>query len=139
MLMDVLEEVSEKHAATLRRLDRVINELSSNPSNVDLQEIVLHYLKSLRRIRAQLKSATKNALSEELPEELSETRFVVGTLSEYFLIVGLELEELLLRKLVEISSQGASIIARESERINKDLKEVSALKIVLQSMVEKYY
>jgi len=138
--MDALEEISREHANIVKRLDRLVEELSLQPSNIDLQKTVMYYLKKLRKLRSKLIKLAKSALaSGDIDPSFSEIRFVVGTLSEYFVIVALELEEELLYKLKTIMNRKKEVFIEDLGDINTDLQELSLLKELLQLFVGKYY
>ena len=139
-LLRVLEDVTDKHARTVRSLDKTLHRLRRNPSDEQLQSLALNYIRRLRVLRRRL----TRALGEEMVEPdfsgvESEVVGNIATLSEYMIIVGHVYEEELLRKALKLVEKGASILGEDAENIERDLEEIYRLNEKFQRIVDKYY
>lgn len=136
MLLKMLEEVSHDHAKILRSLGKSLARLRSDPSNDEIQLLVLSYVRRLRAIRTRL----SNILSSNIAIRIEDNDYLniasdLETLAEYFILVGLELEKDLLRIAKYMSKRGALLIKDETNEIEKDLQQVDELKRSLQSLI----
>ena len=137
-LLRVLEDVTDKHARTLRSFERALRRLRRDPGSEELQGLVLTYLRRLRVLRRRL----ARALGEDEPViEGVDAEVVknIATLSEYMVIVGYMYEEELLRKALILARRVSGPLANEAENIEDDLEEVGALVERFQRIVDKYY
>ncbi len=139
-LLRVLEDVSEKHAKTLRALERTLRRLRRDPENEALQSLALTYIKRLRvlrrRVERQLGSEGFEAEFGEVDPEVARN---VATLSEYMIIVGLLYEEELLRKAVILARRGARLLAEELSNIEADIEAIGRLSQRFQRIVDRHY
>ncbi len=136
-LLRTLEDVSDRHARTVRALDRMLNRLRKDIENEELQTAVKTYIRRLRVLRQRLERALEGSIDfSEVDEVVREN---VATLSEYMIIVGFIYEEEVLRKARILAKRGARILEEEYERINDDMEQLARISSRLQEIVDKYY
>ena len=136
-LLRVLEDVSDRHARTVRSLERVLNRLRKDVANEELQLMARNYLRRLRVLRQPLERSLNGII--DFSDIDKEVRDNVATLSEYMIIVGYLYEEDVLRKARILAKRGASILAEEIDLLEDDLEQVSRIVERLQEIVDKYY
>ena len=136
-LLRILEDVSDKHARTVRSLERVLNRLRKDVTNEELQLMARNYLRRLRVLRQRLERNLNGII--DFSDVDKEVRDNVATLSEYMIIVGYLYEEDVLRKARILAKRGASILAEEVDLLEDDLEQVSRIVERLQEIVDKYY
>ncbi len=136
-LLRVLEDVSDRHARTVRSLERVLNRLRKDVANEELQLMARNYLRRLRVLRQRLERSLNGII--DFSDIDKEVRDNVATLSEYMIIVGYLYEEDVLRKARILAKRGASILAEEIDLLEDDLEQVSRIVERLQEIVDKYY
>ena len=134
-LLRLLEDLTDKHARTVRALDRVLNRLRRDIENEELQSMALTYLRRLRVLRRRLLRALEGSIDFDYAEE--EVRTNVATLSEYMIIVGYVYEEEVLRKMRILAKRGAVMLQGES--FEDDVEQISRISEKLQEIVDKYY
>ncbi len=134
-LLRLLEDLTDKHARTVRALDRVLNRLRKDIENEELQSMALTYLRRLRVLRRRLLRALEGSIDFDYAEE--EVRTNVATLSEYMIIVGYVYEEEVLRKMRILAKRGAVMLQGES--FEDDVEQISRISEKLQEIVDKYY
>jgi hypothetical protein len=136
-LLRVLEDVSDRHAKTVRALERVLRRLRKDIGNEELQSLARTYLKRLRVLRRRLERELEGSI--DFSEVDAEVRDNVATLSEYMIIVGYVYEEDVLRKARLLARRGAQLLAEEEENIDNDLDQMNRIIEKLQEIVDKYY
>lgn len=136
-LLRILEDVSDKHARTVRSLERVLNRLRKDVTNEELQLMARNYLRRLRVLRQRLERNLNGII--DFSDVDKEVRDNVATLSEYMIIVGYLYEEDVLRKARILAKRGASILAEEVDLLEDDLEQVARIVERLQEIVDKYY
>jgi phosphate uptake regulator len=136
-LLRVLEEVSDRHARTVRALDRVLNRLRRDIENEELQMMAKTYLRRLRVLRQRLERSLQGEIEFDSVDEV--VRDNVATLSEYMIIVGYVYEEDVLRKVRILAKRGAHMLQDEQELIQNDIEQLSRITSKLQEIVDKYY
>ncbi len=134
-LLRLLEDLTDKHARTVRALDRVLNRLRKDIGNEELQSMALTYLRRLRVMRRRLLRALEGSIDFDYAEE--EVRTNVATLSEYMIIVGYVYEEEVLRKMRILAKRGAVML--QGENFDDDVEQIGVISEKLQKIVDKYY
>jgi len=136
-LLRVLEEVSEKHAKTVRALERILNRIRKDMGNEELQLMARTYLKRLRVLRRRLERALEGDVDFSDVDEV--VRENTATLSEYMLIVGFLYEKEVLKKASLLARRGATLLVEEQDLIDSDVKQLEKISNKLQEIVDKYY
>jgi len=134
-LLRLLEDLTDKHARTVRALDRVLSRLRKDIENQELQSLALTYLRRLRVMRRRLLRALEGSIDFDYAEE--EVRSNVATLSEYMIIVGYIYEEEVLRKMRILAKRGAVML--QGENFDEDVEQIVVISKKLQKIVDKYY
>ncbi len=137
-LLRTLEDVTDLHARTVRKLNRVLNKLRKDIDDQELQRLALNYIRRLRVLRTRL----EKALGDEevnLDNVEEEVRYNIATLSEYMVIVGTVYEKELLRKALYLARKGAQLLTDNTALMKEDLNNIEKLVGKLQRIVDKYY
>ncbi len=132
-----MEDISDRHAKTLRAFERTLRRLRKDIGNEELQVLAKTYLRKLRVLRGRLERELGDEVVLDSVEP--EVRDNIATLSEYMIIVGYLYEEELLRKARILARRGASLLEEEEPLIEKDLRQLEELTEKLQRIVDRYY
>ncbi len=137
-IMDIFQRNSHEHAEILKNLERVVEEIALNPDNEELQQMIIHNLNKLAKLRSEILEAGRELLDRGIDPELDRLIFTIGTLSEYMVIVGLEYEKDLLDRITSVLGDRAEHTGIR-QRIERELLSISELRKVLEVLVERYY
>jgi len=136
-LLRALEDVTDLHARTVRRLNRVLNRLRKDVEDQELQMLALNYIRRLRVLRNRLEKSLGDEVDLDNVEE--EVRYNIATLSEYMVIVGTVYEKELLKKALYLARKGARLLTENVALMREDLDSIERLVEKLQRIVDKYY
>lgn len=136
-LLRTLEDVTDLHARTVKRLNRVLNRLRKDIDDQELQMLALNYIRKLRVLRTRLEKALDGEVNLDYVEE--EVRYNIATLSEYMVIVGAVYERELLQKALYLARKGAQLLTENTALMKNDLNKIDELVEKLQKIVDKYY
>ena len=136
-LLRTLEDVTDLHARTVRKLNRVLNRLRKDIENQELQVLALNYIRRLRVLRNRLEKSLGDEVDLGNVEE--EVRYNIATLSEYMVIVGTVYEKELLKKALYLARKGAQLLTENVALMKEDLNNIEKLVEKLQRIVDKYY
>ena len=136
-LLRTLEDVTDLHARTVRKLNRVLNKLRRDIEDQELQMLALNYIRRLRVLRNRLEKSLGDEVDLDNVEE--EVRYNIATLSEYMVIVGTVYEKELLKKALYLARKGAQLLTENVALMKEDLNNIEKLVEKLQRIVDKYY
>jgi hypothetical protein len=136
-LLRTLEDVTDTHARTVRRLNRVLNKLRKDIEDEELQILALNYLRRLRVLRTRLVKALGDKVDLDNVEK--EVRDNIATLSEYMIIVGTVYERELIQKAIYLARKGARLLTENIAVMKEDLASIDKLVEKLQDIVDRYY
>lgn len=136
-LLRTLEDVTDLHARTVRKLNRVLNKLRKDIEDQELQMLALNYIRRLRVLRNRLEKSLGDEVDLDNVEE--EVRYNIATLSEYMVIVGTVYEKELLKKALYLARKGAQLLTENVALMKEDLVNIERLVEKLQRIVDKYY
>ncbi len=136
-LLRTLEDVTDLHARTVRKLNRVLNKLRRDIEDQELQMLALNYIRRLRVLRNRLEKSLGDEVDLDNVEE--EVRYNIATLSEYMVIVGTVYEKELLKKALYLARKGAQLLTENVALMKEDLDNIEKLVEKLQRIVDKYY
>ena len=136
-LLRTLEDVTDLHARTVRKLNKVLNKLRKGVEDQELQMLALNYIRRLRVLRNRLEKSLGDEVDLDNVEE--EVRYNIATLSEYMVIVGTVYEKELLEKALYLARKGAQLLTENVALMKEDLDSIERLVEKLQRIVDKYY
>ncbi len=136
-LLRTLEDVTDLHARTVRKLNRVLNRLRKDIENQELQVLALNYIRRLRVLRNRLEKSLGDEVDLGNVEE--EVRYNIATLSEYMVIVGTVYEKELLKKALYLARKGAQLLTENVALMKEDLDSIERIVEKLQRIVDRYY
>ena len=136
-LLRTLEDVTDLHARTVRKLNRVLNKLRKDIEDQELQMLALNYIRRLRVLRNRLEKSLGGKVDLDNVEE--EVRYNIATLSEYMVIVGTVYEKELLKKALYLARKGAQLLTENVALMKEDLDNIERLVEKLQRIVDRYY
>jgi len=136
-LLRLLEETTERHARTVKSLERVLNRLRRDIDNEELQLLVRNYLRRLRVMRRRIERSLEGSIDFEGVDGIVVEN--IATLSEYMLIVGYVYEEEVLRKARILAKRGARLLQEEYDQLADDMDQLARVSEKLQKIVDKYY
>ncbi len=136
-LLRTLEDVTDLHARTVRKLNRVLNKLRKDIEDQELQMLALNYIRRLRVLRNRLEKSLGDEVDLDNVEE--EVRYNIATLSEYMVIVGTVYEKELLKKALYLARKGAQLLTENVALMKEDLDNIERLVEKLQRIVDRYY
>ncbi|HIQ10989.1 MAG TPA: hypothetical protein EYH26_03330 [Pyrodictium sp.] len=132
-----LEELSQRHAKLVKRLEMYTRRLRADPSDEELQERVLLYLRKLRVIRNKLIRRLEEGIdfSDQSSASIA-AKEGIEILSEYMVLGGLYLEKEVLQDVLKLaeSKRGARLLEAATEDIKRDIEEVNRLEELLQQL-----
>ena len=132
-----LEELSQRHAKLVKRLEVYTRRLRVDPSDEELQERVLLYLRKLRVIRNKLIRRLEEGIdfSDQSSAGIA-AKEGIEILSEYMVLGGLYLEKETLQDVLKLaeSKRGARLLETAIEDIKRDIEEVNRLEELLQQL-----
>ena len=132
-----LEELSQRHAKLIRRLELYARRLRVDPNDEELQERVLLYLRRLRVLRNRLLRRLEEGVdfSDQSTAGIA-AREGVEILSEYMVLGGLYLEKETLQSVLKLaeSKRGARLLETAVDDIKRDIEEVSRLEELFQQL-----
>ncbi|HIP65656.1 MAG TPA: hypothetical protein EYH08_03910 [Pyrodictium sp.] len=132
-----LEELSQRHAKLVKRLEMYTRRLKVDPSDEELQERVLLYLRKLRVIRNKLIRRLEEGIdfSDQSSASIA-AKEGIEILSEYMVLGGLYLEKEALQDVLKLaeSKRGARLLETAIEDIKRDIEEVNRLEELLQQL-----
>jgi len=132
-----LEELSQRHAKLVKRLEVYTRRLRVDPSDEELQERVLLYLRKLRVIRNKLIRRLEEGIdfSDQSSASIA-AKEGIEILSEYMVLGGLYLEKEALQDVLKLaeSKRGARLLETAIEDIKRDIEEVNRLEELLQQL-----
>ena len=132
-----LEELSQRHAKLVRRLELYTRRLKADPSDEELQEHILLYLRRLRVLRNKLLRRLKEGIdfSDQSSAGIA-AKEGVEILSEYMVLGGLYLEKEMLQNVLKLaeSKRGARLLETAIDDIKRDIEEVSRLEELFQQL-----
>ncbi len=136
-LLRTLEDVTDLHARTVRKLNKVLNKLRKDIEDQELQMLALNYIRRLRVLRNRLEKSLGGEVDLDNVEE--EVRYNIATLSEYMVIVGTVYEKELLKKALYLARKGAQLLTENVALMKEDLDNIERLVEKLQRIVDRYY
>jgi len=132
-----LEELSQRHAKLVRRLELYTRRLKADPSDEELQERILLYLRRLRVLRNKLLRRLEEGIdfSDQSSAGIA-AKEGVEILSEYMVLGGLYLEKEMLQNVLKLaeSKRGARLLETAIDDIKRDIKEVGRLEELFQQL-----
>lgn len=132
-----LEELSQRHAKLVRRLELYTRRLKADPSDEELQERILLYLRRLRVLRNKLLRRLEEGIdfSDQSSAGIA-AKEGVEILSEYMVLGGLYLEKEMLQNVLKLaeSKRGARLLETAIDDIKRDIEEVSRLEELFQQL-----
>ncbi|HIQ55225.1 MAG TPA: hypothetical protein EYH59_00880 [Pyrodictium sp.] len=132
-----LEELSQRHAKLVRRLELYMRRLKADPGDEELQERILLHLRRLRVLRNKLLRRLEEGIdfSDQSSAGIA-AREGVEILSEYMVLGGLYLEKEILQNVLKFakSKRGARLLETIVDDIRRDIEEVSRLEELLQQL-----
>lgn len=132
-----LEELSQRHAKLVKRLELYTRRLRADPNDEELQERVLLYLRRLRVLRNRLLRRLEEGVdfSDQSTAGIA-AREGVEILSEYMVLGGLYLEKETLQSVLKLaeSKRGARLLETAVDDIKRDIEEVSRLEELFQQL-----
>jgi len=132
-----LEELSQRHAKLVKRLELYTRRLRADPNDEELQERILLYLRRLRVLRNRLLRRLEEGVdfSDQSTAGIA-AREGVEILSEYMVLGGLYLEKETLQNVLKLaeSKRGARLLETAVDDIKRDIEEVSRLEELFQQL-----
>lgn len=132
-----LEELSQRHAKLVKRLELYTRRLRADPNDEELQERILLYLRRLRVLRNRLLRRLEEGVdfSDQSTAGIA-AREGVEILSEYMVLGGLYLEKETLQNVLKLaeSKRGARLLETAIDDIKRDIEEVSRLEELFQQL-----
>lgn len=132
-----LEELSQRHAKLVKRLELYTRRLRADPNDEELQERILLYLRRLRVLRNRLLRRLEEGVdfSDQSTAGIA-AREGVEILSEYMVLGGLYLEKETLQSVLKLaeSKRGARLLETAVDDIKRDIEEVSRLEELFQQL-----
>ena len=132
-----LEELSQRHAKLVRRLELYMKRLKVDPGDEELQERILLHLRRLRVLRNKLLRRLEEGIdfSDQSSAGIA-AREGVEILSEYMVLGGLYLEKEILQNVLKFakSKRGARLLETIVDDIRRDIEEVSRLEELLRQL-----
>ncbi|HIC98941.1 MAG TPA: hypothetical protein EYP08_04695 [Pyrodictiaceae archaeon] len=132
-----LEELSQRHAKLVRRLELYMRRLKADPGDEELQERILLHLRRLRVLRNKLLRRLEEGIdfSDQSSAGIA-AREGVEILSEYMVLGGLYLEKEILQNVLKFakSKRGARLLETIVDDIRRDIEEVSRLEELLRQL-----
>ena len=132
-----LEELSQRHAKLVRRLELYMKRLKVDPGDEELQERILLHLRRLRVLRNKLLRRLEEGIdfSDQSSAGIA-AREGVEILSEYMVLGGLYLEKEILQNVLRFakSKRGARLLETIVDDIRRDIEEVSRLEELLRQL-----
>ena len=132
-----LEELSQRHAKLVKRLELYTRRLRADPNDEELQERILLYLRRLRVLRNRLLRRLEEGVdfSDQSTAGIA-AREGVEILSEYMVLGGLYLEKETLQNVLKLaeSKRGARLLKTAVDDIKRDIEEVSRLEELFQQL-----